>query len=1151
MTHRRVRQRVATVTIAALAVALMPGMSAAAADDIDLSFDFGPAGSPVAEGWVGIDPSMMYSEEPGYGFTIPPKDAKDRGGDDPMRGDFVNSTPYEFVIDVPEGVYDITAWMGDINDSGNTTNLEIEGTLYPGPSTPGGQIREETFSGIPVTDGQLTIGSIGNVGRLNGLHVNAVPVAPAGLTAIVVDPAAESVTLEWDAIAGATGYTVYRTDPWQGRVEVGTTTEPTLTDTGVNVGDTYSYTVIQVRGAYSSPESEPLEVSVVDSDAAVPAAPASLRTESLEQQSLTLAWDAGDEARAWLVYRTTQTDIPFELIGRVDEPIYVDDDVFTTIPYLYQVVAVGAGGPSEPSHTLTTEITDRLIRPMERLDRGVVAVRASETEVHVSWRFLGLDPADLAFVVERSTDGGPYRVLTPEPLTGRTSYMDSTADLTKENAYRVVPVLDGQEQTASKPFVLSADHAIEPLVRVPLQEDKGPIKFTWTGDLDGDGAYDYLVDRHNEQQQIEAYSNDGTFLWEVDFGYNSEDQHNVEGGSAAINTGHNDGVVVYDFDSDGRAEVAIKLANGVTFGDGAVFTAGTDDLDQYVGILDGETGALLSTAPLPDDYVSDGALYTRFSVGYLDGETPSLVAYMKNRIGGGQPARFNLAHVAWNFGDGELTELWQFHRADQDLHDGHNTRIVDVDGDGRDEILEIAYALNGDGTLRYNLAEQDIRHGDRFYITDIDPDRPGLEGYGIQQTHAGNVLDYYYDASSGEVIWKHVSPKPLGEGDAGRGNVADVDPRFPGMETYTLDGEPNWEAGQIGLWNAATNELVEEDTTKQPWPGHNVWWDGDLLREIWHADPVPSDRDARITKWDWEKPTNWDETPVLMRTEDYGAVTASGGSVNWLHAADIFGDWREEVVLTNAEFDELLIFTTDIPTDHRLYTLAHNPLYRSGMNQKGYLQTSQVDYFLGHGMEEPPTPDIRYAGDELSPDSTRPEVTLVSPTASLVQELEIEVQASDDQCLERIVANIYAGSELVESTQTWLAAERTGTHTASVSLPDGRYTIRFNAHDWAGNVSQTKSVVVLVDGTAPTATVKPGSNFTVPTGDGFDLISYKLHDLGKIDRVELNGVVKELNGVWSDVNFIRPGVFGAVSGQNVLVVYDLAGNSQQYEFTLN
>lgn len=53
--------------------------------------------------------------------------------------------------------------------------------------------------------------------------------------------------------------------------------------------------------------------------------------------------------------------------------------------------------------------------------------------------------------------------------------------------------------------------------------------------------------------------------------------------------------------------------------------------------------------------------------------------------------------------------------------------------------------------------------------------------------------------------------------------------------------------------------------------------------------------------------------PRLVTTSDYGAASALGNSVYPLMIADIHGDWREEVLLTNAAFDELLIFTTDQP----------------------------------------------------------------------------------------------------------------------------------------------------------------------------------------------------------------------------------------------
>lgn len=187
-------------------------------------------------------------------------------------------------------------------------------------------------------------------------------------------------------------------------------------------------------------------------------------------------------------------------------------------------------------------------------------------------------------------------------------------------------------------------------------------------------------------------------------------------------------------------------------------------------------------------------------------------------------------------------------------------------------------------------------------------------------------------------------------------------------------------------------------------------------------------------------------------------------------------------------------------------------------------------------------------------DTVKPQVTLVAPaTAGPTSALAVQLDATDDRGLSHIVANVYQGGTLVKSTQSAVAdGATTGTHRADVALPDGAYTLRYNAHDLAGNVSATGSFAFTIDATAPTATVKDGAEFTVATGDTYDKVSYKLYDAGKVDRVELNGVVKDLSdNTWSDVNFIAPGVFGAVRGENTLVVSDVAGNTQTTTFTLN
>ncbi|KAL4877933.1 hypothetical protein BJY04DRAFT_221506 [Aspergillus karnatakaensis] len=540
-------------------------------------------------------------------------------------------------------------------------------------------------------------------------------------------------------------------------------------------------------------------------------------------------------------------------------------------------------------------------RPMENLGRGVIAIRSAEDQAFIRWRVLGLDPEEIGFNLYRSTGDRDAELLNEDVLTKGSNFVDSTADLTKANTYHVTTIIDGKESEVSDSWTLEADAEVGPLFRVPIKAGN-PIRYIWVGDLDGDGEYDFIVDRQGKPQCIEAYLRNGTFLREHSQGHNSLDQSTIESGSSAINLGSSDGVTVYDFDGDGHAEVAIRISNGVTFGNGETFEY--EDYDhQFVAFLDGMTGAMRAISPYPDDYISDGPMGGRFGVGYLDGKTPHLVSVMKNRQDAGP---FNLIAAAWTF-DGESADLaWMWKRDDQDAPDGHNTRLIDVDGDGVDEVGELGFMLNGDGTLRYSLGPAGISNPSLLY-------------------------EYYYDATDGKIIWEHYGDE---KGDNGRGMIGDVDPNHPGMETWSF----------LGLYNGPSDKLIG-DADVFPYPQLGVWWDSDELLE--------SINDGNIGKWDPEA----GKIQRLVTTYRFGATTADDDP---MFQGDILGDWREEVVYTNSEYSELIIFTTDQPTNIRLYTLMHNPAYRNAVTLKGYVQSLHVDYFIGEGMERPPTPNITY-----------------------------------------------------------------------------------------------------------------------------------------------------------------------------------------------
>jgi rhamnogalacturonan endolyase len=567
-------------------------------------------------------------------------------------------------------------------------------------------------------------------------------------------------------------------------------------------------------------------------------------------------------------------------------------------------------------------------RNMENLGRGVVAVRSSNTTVFISWRLLGLDPAGIGFNVYRSANGGAVARLNSSTLAGGTNFTDSTANLSQSNAYFVRPVINGAEEAPSGSFTLPANATVRQFMTIPLQANPGTyVHFVWVGDLDGDGEYDFVCDRLGTRTYLEAYRRDGTFLWRVQGGPNSENQDSFEAGASAISTGHNDGVTVYDLDGDGRAEVIIKTANGVVFGNGQTLTH-NDNTTQFISVLDGLTGAERARAVIPNPYLVDGNLSGHMGIAYLDGVNPSILFKAKNRIGNGG---FNLIVSTWRFNGSNLTHQWSWQRGSANAPDFHQIRIVDVDRNGTDELCDGGYALNSNGTYRYAIPG--VIHGDRFHIGDLNPNRPGLEGFGIQQDNPSGLLYYVYDPSTGAIIRNHFG----GVEDTARGIAADIDPRYPGYEYWSFHGIHRMDTGAV----------ISPDPLR-PWPNFRIWWDGDALSENLNREFVD--------KWNYTTSAN---TRLLTASND-------GAEDSWRDAAqfygDIMGDWREEVIYANNTDTQLMIYTTTTPTNIRLYTLPHNPTYRACMTVKGYLQSHLVDYYLGEGMSAPPVPNIRYVG---------------------------------------------------------------------------------------------------------------------------------------------------------------------------------------------
>ncbi|MFD2067862.1 RICIN domain-containing protein [Pontibacter silvestris] len=582
---------------------------------------------------------------------------------------------------------------------------------------------------------------------------------------------------------------------------------------------------------------------------------------------------------------------------------------------------------------------------MESLGRGLVAVRTGTNEVFISWRMLGTDPDDIAFNLYRGST-----LLTTSPITAATNYTDNTGS---NETYTVRPVINGQEQEASDP----ASVWEQPYLSIPLQRPAGGttpdgVSYTYSpndcsvGDLDGDGEYEVILKwdpsnaKDNSQSgytgnvYIDAYKLNGTHMWRIDLG------KNIRAGA------HYTQFIVYDLDSDGKAEVAFKTADGTIDGTGTLIGNATADYrnnggyilagPEYLTVFNGETGAAMATTDyLPargnvsgwgDNY---GNRVDRFlaGVGYFDGQRPSLLMTR------GYYTRAVL--VAWDWRNGQLTERWTF---DSDAEGNgayagqgnHQLTVADVDEDGKDEVVFGSMAIDDDGTGLYTTG---LGHGDAMHVSDLNPDRPGLETWTAHEdvsAYDGNGL-WLRDAQTGKKLWGVPASR-----DIGRALAADIDPRYKGYEVW----------GATGTLYSVTGQEIS--AAKPSSANFANWWDGDLQREILDG--------TTLDKWNYTSGTS----ERLLTAYQYGAEQNNGTKANPGLSADILGDWREEVIYRHSNNSELLIFTTTTPTEHRFYTFMHDPQYRVSVawQNVSYNQPPHTSFYVGEGMETPPTPNI-------------------------------------------------------------------------------------------------------------------------------------------------------------------------------------------------
>lgn len=236
------------------------------------------------------------------------------------------------------------------------------------------------------------------------------------------------------------------------------------------------------------------------------------------------------------------------------------------------------------------------------------------------------------------------------------------------------------------PFVIRLD------IPAPQDSAGGII----VADLNNDGRMDYVV---TVTGHVGAYANEGTKLWVLDTAV-------VVGGSSEREglPGHNGpGVAAGDVDGDGRCEVLFLTK------------------DSTLHVLEGQTGHEKTSARPP---CPGGA--ARWEVAMLadfrgTGGDRDVLLQATNKDGY-RMGKFLAAYSMAGLLRGDKP-LWE---TDDFVGCAHNSaRLADLDGDGRDEVLGAAI-LSPDGTLLAQ-AIPDRYHMDSVFVADVRPDNPGLE----------------------------------------------------------------------------------------------------------------------------------------------------------------------------------------------------------------------------------------------------------------------------------------------------------------------------------------------------------------------------------------------------------------------------------------
>ena len=622
------------------------------------------------------------------------------------------------------------------------------------------------------------------------------------------------------------------------------------------------------------------------------------------------------------------------------------------------VIAASVSVPAAVTGGITANAASKMM--LEYLDRGICAVNTGSGML-VSWRYLANDDDNAVYKLYR--DG---TLIYTSEAGKSTCYLDASGN--SNSKYRV-DTFSGSTLVASDDCKLISNNTYFDVPLTPPTASGvtySPNDIS-VGDVDGDGQYELFLkwDPNNSKDNsqkgktgnvfIDCVRLDGTRLWRIDLG------QNIRAGA------HYTQFFVGDFDLDGKAEMTCKTADGTKDGKGTVIGDASKDYrnsngyvlsgPEYYTLFDGETGAALDTINYKpgrgtvkawgDSY---GGRVDRFwgTVAYLDGVHPCIVT--------GRGYYTRMTATAYTVENKKLKELWAFDTGNSSSTAGygdgnHNSMPADVDGDGKQEIITGAAVIDDNGKLYYTTGQG---HGDALHVGDLDPTNPGLESWICHEEKKSGYGVTLVDLDQKKILYHQ-----NGAGDTGRCCADNVWAGNPGAECWGNKLSDN----SMPVVDTKGNTL----NCRRPAINFLSYWDGDLEREILDG---YTDSPATISKMTGE-PGKTTITNLLVTDGYYTCNTTKGTPCL---SADIFGDWREELIVRAANHKSVRIYCTNYDTDYRITTLMHDPQYRMQVSaqQTAYNQPPHPSFFLGTGYDLPARPtNCEVNGGDFAPISKK------------------------------------------------------------------------------------------------------------------------------------------------------------------------------------